>query len=91
MPRCANSAACEVCPVAAALTPTQYLSGSHPNLHLLSRCTAAVVCVTLLDRLKGDQVNSSHEVLHDYQLRPQKLVSCFIKKKLTTRAGSQTA
>lgn len=57
----------------------------------LSGLRAAVVCVTFLDRLKGDQVNSSHEVLHDYQLRPQKLVSCFIKKKLMTKAGSQTA
>lgn len=56
----------------------------------LSGLRAAVVCVTLLDRLKGDQVNSSHEVLHDYQLRPQKLVSCFIKKKLMTQAESQT-
>lgn len=49
-------------------------------------CKVAVVCVTLLDRLKGDQVNSSHEVLHDYQQRPQKLVGCYIKKKLEARA-----
>lgn len=43
---------------------------------------AAVVCVTLLDRLQGDQVNSPHEVLVEYQLRPQKLVTHFIKKRL---------
>lgn len=49
-------------------------------------CKAAVVCVTFLDRLKGDQVNSSHEVLHDYQQRPQKLVGCYIKKKLEAGA-----
>ncbi|XP_038652824.1 uridine phosphorylase 1-like isoform X2 [Scyliorhinus canicula] len=41
----------------------------------------AVVCVTLLDRLQGDQIGSSHEVLTEYQERPQKLVGCYIKKK----------
>uniref|UniRef100_UPI00398EE49D uridine phosphorylase 1-like isoform X2 n=1 Tax=Pristiophorus japonicus TaxID=55135 RepID=UPI00398EE49D len=39
-----------------------------------------VVCVTLLDRLQGDQISSSHEVLGEYQERPQKLVGCYIKK-----------
>lgn len=43
---------------------------------------AAVVCVTLLDRLLGDQINSPHEVLAEYQQRPQRLVSYFIKKSL---------
>lgn len=43
---------------------------------------AAVVCVTLLDRLKGDQINSPHEVLTEYQQRPQRLVGYFIKKSL---------
>lgn len=42
----------------------------------------AVVCVTLLDRLEGDQVSSPHEVLVEYQERPQHLVSHFIKKRL---------
>lgn len=42
----------------------------------------AVVCVTLLDRLEGDQVSSPHEVLVEYQERPQRLVSHFIKKRL---------
>uniref|UniRef100_A0A3Q3VQ15 Uridine phosphorylase n=1 Tax=Mola mola TaxID=94237 RepID=A0A3Q3VQ15_MOLML len=46
----------------------------------LSGVRAAVVCVTLLDRLKGDQLSSSHDVLHSYQQRPQMLVSCYIKK-----------
>ncbi|GCB64965.1 hypothetical protein scyTo_0013408 [Scyliorhinus torazame] len=41
----------------------------------------AVVCVTLLDRLQGDQIGSSHEVLKEYQERPQKLVGRYIKKK----------
>uniref|UniRef100_A0A452TWI4 Uridine phosphorylase 1 n=1 Tax=Ursus maritimus TaxID=29073 RepID=A0A452TWI4_URSMA len=42
----------------------------------------AVVCVTLLNRLEGDQVSSPHEVLVEYQQRPQRLVSHFIKKRL---------
>ncbi|XP_075068757.1 uridine phosphorylase 1 isoform X2 [Mixophyes fleayi] len=43
---------------------------------------AAVVCVTLLNRLEGDQISSSHDVLVEYQQRPQKLVGYFIKKQL---------
>lgn len=43
---------------------------------------AAVVCVTLLDRLLGDQIRSPHEVLVEYQQRPQRLVGHFIKKSL---------
>nr|XP_004652987.1 uridine phosphorylase 1 [Jaculus jaculus]XP_044991892.1 uridine phosphorylase 1 [Jaculus jaculus]XP_044991893.1 uridine phosphorylase 1 [Jaculus jaculus]XP_044991894.1 uridine phosphorylase 1 [Jaculus jaculus]XP_044991895.1 uridine phosphorylase 1 [Jaculus jaculus] len=43
---------------------------------------AAVVCVTLLDRLQGDQINSPHDVLVEYQQRPQRLVGYFIKKSL---------
>lgn len=43
---------------------------------------AAVVCVTLLNRLEGDQISSSHDVLVEYQQRPQKLVGYFIKKSL---------
>ncbi|CAM4698872.1 unnamed protein product [Leuciscus chuanchicus] len=48
----------------------------------LSNLRAAVVCVTLLDRLKGDQLTSSHDVLKNYQERPQALVGHYIKKKL---------
>uniref|UniRef100_A0A8D0EEJ3 Uridine phosphorylase n=1 Tax=Salvator merianae TaxID=96440 RepID=A0A8D0EEJ3_SALMN len=43
---------------------------------------AAVVCVTLLNRLEGDQIRAPHEVLVEYQQRPQKLISVFIKKRL---------
>ncbi|XP_025146603.3 uridine phosphorylase 1 isoform X6 [Bubalus bubalis] len=43
---------------------------------------AAVVCVTLLNRLEGDQISSPHEVLVEYQQRPQRLVGQFIKKRL---------
>ncbi|XP_030633852.1 uridine phosphorylase 1-like [Chanos chanos] len=41
---------------------------------------AAVVCVTLLDRLKGDQITCSPDVLHNYEKRPQGLVGLYIKK-----------
>ncbi|XP_035557701.1 uridine phosphorylase 1 isoform X1 [Canis lupus baileyi] len=54
---------------------------------LAAMCSAcgipvAVVCVTLLNRLDGDQVSSPHDVLVKYQQRPQRLVSHFIKKRL---------
>lgn len=43
---------------------------------------AAVVCVTLLDRLRGDQVSSPHDLLAKFEQRPQRLVVHFIKKRL---------
>ncbi|XP_053925291.1 uridine phosphorylase 2 isoform X2 [Cuculus canorus] len=43
---------------------------------------AAVVCVALLDRLEGDQIRASHEVLQEYQQRPQRLIAAFIRKRL---------
>ncbi|XP_016893270.1 uridine phosphorylase 1 isoform X2 [Cynoglossus semilaevis] len=52
----------------------------------LSGLRAAVVCVTLLDRLKGDQVTSSHEVLQKFQQSPQILVGHYIKKQLKAKA-----
>ncbi|NWI30661.1 UPP1 phosphorylase, partial [Sula dactylatra] len=42
----------------------------------------AVVCVTLLNRLEGDQISSPHDVIVEYEQRPQKLVGYFIKKRL---------
>ncbi|XP_077453828.1 uridine phosphorylase 1 [Stigmatopora argus] len=48
----------------------------------LSGLRAAVVCATLVDRLKGDQLISSRDVLHGYQQRPQILVGYYIKKQL---------
>ncbi|XP_048881876.1 uridine phosphorylase 1 [Brienomyrus brachyistius] len=48
----------------------------------MSGLQGAVVCVTLLDRLQGDQMTSSHDLLLGYQLRPQRLVGSYIKKKL---------
>ncbi|XP_036395291.1 uridine phosphorylase 1 [Megalops cyprinoides] len=48
----------------------------------LSGLRGAVVCVALLDRLKGDQLTSPHDVLHNFQQRPQILVGHYIKKQL---------
>ncbi|XP_065568267.1 uridine phosphorylase 1-like [Artemia franciscana] len=43
---------------------------------------SAVICVTLLNRLNGDQVSSTKEVLNEWQNRPQMLVARYIKKHL---------
>lgn len=66
------------------------VSGGHcclakPHSTLCLYYIAAVVCVTLLNRLKGDQLDSSHDVLQNYQRRPQILVGSYIKKKLEAR------
>lgn len=42
----------------------------------------AVVCVTLLNRLNGDQVLSSHETLVGYEQRPAAVLLRYIKAKL---------
>lgn len=46
---------------------------------------AAVICVTLLNRLKGDQVAAPKEVMEEYQQRPQTLVARYIKRYLQTK------
>ena len=43
----------------------------------------AVACVTLLDRLKGDQITASSAQLKEYSDRPQELVARVIKKRLS--------
>ncbi|XP_018015610.1 uridine phosphorylase 1 isoform X1 [Hyalella azteca] len=43
---------------------------------------SAVVCVTLLNRLNGDQVSSSKAQLNEWQEFPQRLVARYIKKTL---------
>ncbi|CAH1775007.1 unnamed protein product [Owenia fusiformis] len=42
----------------------------------------AVACVTLVDRLKGDQITSSAKDMEEWQMRPQKLVARYIRKNL---------
>nr|XP_054751885.1 uridine phosphorylase 1-like [Lytechinus pictus] len=43
---------------------------------------AAVVCVTLLDRLKTDQVTLTHDQLMKYEMRPMDVILAFVSKKL---------
>ncbi|KAF7669434.1 hypothetical protein LDENG_00186170 [Lucifuga dentata] len=62
-------------------------SSAFASMCKLSGLRAAVVCVTLLDRLMGDQLSSSHDVLHSYQKRPQILVGHYIKKQLRAKEG----
>lgn len=50
--------------------------------------SAAILCVTLLDRLKGDQVELTPEMHEDYQMRPPRLVAKFIKKTLEQKNGT---
>ncbi|KAF0713153.1 hypothetical protein As57867_004470, partial [Aphanomyces stellatus] len=44
---------------------------------------AAVVCVTLLNRLDGDQITQPHDVLESYDLRPMSVLLEYIKAKTT--------
>ncbi|KAL3656344.1 hypothetical protein V7S43_018835 [Phytophthora oleae] len=46
----------------------------------------AVVCVTLLNRLNGDQVLSSHETLQDFERRPGAVLLHYIKSKINASA-----
>ena len=48
---------------------------------------AAVVCVTLVDRLNGDQVEISHETNLKFQERPFRLVGEYIKKHLNANGN----
>ena len=41
---------------------------------------AAIVCVTLLNRLEQDQILLSKDVLDEFQTRPWRLVAHYIKK-----------
>ena len=49
--------------------------------------SAAILCVTLLDRLKGDQVELTPEQHEDFQMRPPRLVAKYIKKTLQQSNG----
>jgi len=47
---------------------------------------SAVVCVTLLDRLKGDQITTPKEELLGWQTRPMEVVAKFIMSQLSVAA-----
>ncbi|KAL5282624.1 UPP1.2 family protein [Megaselia abdita] len=44
---------------------------------------AADVCVTIINRLNGDQVSLSPELKHEFEMRPQIVVGRFIKELLS--------
>nr|VZI19186.1 unnamed protein product [Spirometra erinaceieuropaei] len=44
---------------------------------------AAVLCVTLVDRLKSDQIEAPHHVIHAWQERPLAILVAYLKKHLT--------
>ncbi|XP_048579220.1 uridine phosphorylase 2 isoform X2 [Nematostella vectensis] len=46
---------------------------------------AAILCVTLLDRLNGDQVHLTPAEHEEFQARPQRIVTAYIKKYLAAR------
>ncbi|VDO25891.1 unnamed protein product [Heligmosomoides polygyrus] len=43
---------------------------------------AAIVCVTLLNRMQGDQVQIEHDKYVEFEERPFRLVTSLIKKQL---------
>ncbi|CAG9836927.1 unnamed protein product [Diabrotica balteata] len=43
---------------------------------------AGIICVALLNRLEGDQISTPKDVLTEWQIRPQILVTRYIKKNL---------
>ncbi|RCN25711.1 hypothetical protein ANCCAN_28574 [Ancylostoma caninum] len=44
--------------------------------------SAAIVCVTLLNRMKGDQVIIEHDQYIEFEERPFRLVTALIRKQL---------
>lgn len=47
---------------------------------------AADVCVTIINRLEGDQVSMTSELKHEFEMRPQLVVGRFIKKLLSNES-----
>jgi uridine phosphorylase len=47
-----------------------------------AKCKSAIICVTLVDRLNGDQLTIGHDLNLQYQERPFKLVGEYIKNNL---------
>uniref|UniRef100_A0A0N5B641 PNP_UDP_1 domain-containing protein n=1 Tax=Strongyloides papillosus TaxID=174720 RepID=A0A0N5B641_STREA len=50
---------------------------------LLNRANikAAIICVALLNRLNGDQVDVDKDTYHDFEMRPYKIVCEYLKNK----------
>ncbi|RCN51219.1 uridine phosphorylase [Ancylostoma caninum] len=52
------------------------------SMTLRAGCKGAIVCVTLLNRMKGDQVKIDHNTYVEFEERPFRLVTAVIKKQL---------
>ncbi|VDD85125.1 unnamed protein product [Enterobius vermicularis] len=50
---------------------------------------AAIVCVTLLNRMKGDQVQVEKSEYKDFETRPFKLITTYIKNKIAASGKKQ--
>ncbi|CEF64218.1 Nucleoside phosphorylase domain and Uridine phosphorylase, eukaryotic family-containing protein [Strongyloides ratti] len=52
---------------------------------LLNRANikAAIICVALLNRLKGDQIDIDNDTYHDFEMRPYRIVCQYLKNKFT--------
>ncbi|XP_014203724.1 uridine phosphorylase 1-like [Copidosoma floridanum] len=49
----------------------------------LANIRAAIVCVTFLNRLHGDQVSTPKETLLEWEKRPQEIVARYIRRQLS--------
>ncbi|VDK57783.1 unnamed protein product [Cylicostephanus goldi] len=49
---------------------------------IITSSVTAIVCVTLLNRMKGDQVVIDHDQYIEFEERPFRLVTALIKKQL---------
>jgi uridine phosphorylase len=54
-----------------------------------ARISGGIICVTLLDRLQGDQVLVGKDDYDEYQMRPQKLAALFIRQRLALDAKTK--
>ena len=58
--------------------------------HILSAFThrvgvnCSIICVTLLNRLNGDQVHTPKETMKEWEKRPLEIVAEYIKQKVKT-------
>jgi uridine phosphorylase len=43
---------------------------------------AAIMCVALVNRLKGDQITLDKEQYHEFEMRPYRILSAYIREKL---------
>ena len=58
----------------------------HRSLLFLFYFSGAIICVALLNRLTGDQVTLDKATYVDFELRPFKLLSSFLRGKIAQMA-----